>query len=165
MAHTHTHNNLSLTLNGAVRLALNPESHAKRKVVVCSPASLGQEKKGELRASRALLKRSIPSIHLLRGQGSCSSVCSPSLLFSNQRTEIVCSLRVRQPVLNHQEPELQQFIMCTRRTARQQLIWMIICSGASQHSAPPQSPKPPLRCTPATPMEPKLKVEFVEPAP
>ena len=29
--HTHTHNDLSLTLNGAVRLALNPESHAKRR--------------------------------------------------------------------------------------------------------------------------------------
>ena len=36
--HTHTHNNLSLTLNGAVRLALNPE--ATQKGIVGVAASL-----------------------------------------------------------------------------------------------------------------------------
>ena len=64
--HTYIHSDLSLVLNITVRLAHNPEVHAKRAVVVVSPSSLGQEKKGELRASRAPLLCSIPFFPLLQ---------------------------------------------------------------------------------------------------
>ena len=57
--HTYIHSDLSLVLNITVRLALNPEVHAKRRGSKVPPDSLGPEKKGELRASRAPLKRSI----------------------------------------------------------------------------------------------------------
>ena len=46
--HTHTQYDLSLTLNGAVRLALNPEATQRGEVVVCLPAPGGQEEERSL---------------------------------------------------------------------------------------------------------------------
>ena len=48
---THTHNDLSLTLNGAVRLALNPESHAKRRSSSVVSLPLEDKKKSSVTIS------------------------------------------------------------------------------------------------------------------
>ena len=96
-AHTHTHNNLSLTLNGAVRLALNPESHAKRRSSSVVSLPLEDKKKrgaeklfaGSSCAARSDLDKPSPS--------KPRFVSALLALRSVKLRVVVGSLRVQQP--------------------------------------------------------------------
>ena len=96
--HTHTHSDLSITLNGAVRLALNPEATQRGVVVWLPPASLLRP---AAERSQGVFAGSSNAARSDLGKPSPSKPHSASALLaltSVQLRESVGSLRVLQPV-------------------------------------------------------------------